>query len=248
MSQDMAAKRRSVLKTLGTVGGGAAVGGAGIWAFTGSAAAESETTIEPAAVQELSSDDGSLRFVAVGGKLRFDWDGLDTNPTHGAYASRVRLAASRFDGGSTGWVNLGEQSGELGGSWGGDNDYTQDAEKEGHFTFRFGHEFGQRDYALTYTDDVTEDDGPTGLHLIDDPSQDGSQPPIDPSLFTATEDGGSTYTILQIEYTCRVYDGDPTNGGTVLVEDGDVGEVPVDLKNEEATGDTSGQLDGSSDA
>lgn len=254
MSQDMPMGRRSVLKMTGVAAGGAVAGGAGLLAFTGGAAA-GHTTLQNAAVQAVATDDGKIEYVAFGGTLRYEWDGLDKEATHGEYVTEARV----LDGDGqqiSGWQTLGSDKGELGANWGGDNDPDSGPGTEGYFTFRYGHKHGQPDYAVAYTqavadsesddgdnDAVTTDYGPNGLFLVDaDPNSSGYQSPFDTSLFNVSTDGATERTNLEVKHTCRVYD---SEGNVIGVPDEASGVVPVDVTNEPAEGHTSGDMDGS---
>lgn len=236
-------QRRDILKTVGGIGAASAVGGAGLVAMSGVGVAADTELEGPDEAVTATTDDGEIQYVAYGGRLRFEWDGLDEDAQYGGYGVRFRL----YNNGSwESWVNLGEQSGELGGSWGGDNDYTQATGTDGVFQFKYGSPHGQRDYAIAYNDDVANNPGDYDdiLPVDGDPSTEALDSAVSVDKFYADEDGGDDRTVVEVEKTCTVYDGDPNDGGSKLVEDSDRARFEVIIDNRPAEGTTGGEVEG----
>ncbi|MFB6176440.1 MAG: hypothetical protein ABEI99_04730, partial [Halobaculum sp.] len=134
-------KRRQILRTAGVAGATAAVSGVGVLTLTSDASA-ADTTLEATSPSAVTTDDGEIKYVAFGGRLRFEWDGLDAPATYGYYKVESRVNTG---GGFSSWRSHGSDFGPLGddpgsgtnhdgngkfeqgeentsGSWGGRND------------------------------------------------------------------------------------------------------------------------------
>lgn len=223
-------QRRDYMKTVGGIVGGTAVGAGGLAALTGGAAA-ADTQLEGVSPSAVETNDGSIKYVAFGGRVRFNWDGLDSDAAYGAYNIRTRIR-DKQEGDWTGWANHGGDSGELGASWGGDNDYTDDTGKEGVFEFNFGSPHGQNDYAIAYNDEGDLD----GQHPVEENWTADD--------FEADTDGGQKKTQVEVEVTCSVYDGNPGGSGSQLVEDVSTTRFIVTVNNEQSTATTGGEING----
>jgi outer membrane lipoprotein SlyB len=212
--------RRTTLKGVGALGA-AAVGG---FAFTGNAVA-SDTTLEASDPSAVTTDDGEIKYVAYGGRLRFEWDGLDSSATYGRYE-----AESRVDTGSgySSWRSHGSANGELGANWGGDNDYTEETGTDGMFQFKFGSPYGQKSYAIAGSGSAVQDAGNK----------------YETDVFEAESDGGTQETTVQLRKTCQVWNGEPGNGGTKLIGASDTATFTVTVSNREATATTGGEIEG----
>lgn len=221
-------QRRDLLKTAGGIGVAGVVGGLGTLAMTGSAVA-ADTTLEGVSPNAVTTDDGEIQYVSFGGRLRFEWDGLDAEATYGYYKTETRIWLG--DDWST-WRSHGSDYGQLGADWGGGNDYTEETGTEGKFQFKFGEEYGQQDYAIAGT----------GENVID--HTDGVENPYDISHFEADTDGGKKETGVQFRMTCAVYDGEPGNGGSRLIDDSGIADITVVVNNREATATTGGEIHG----
>lgn len=251
-------QRRQVLKGATAAGATAATGGLGLFALTGGGAA-SDTQLEGVQDASATTDDGTVEYVAYGGRLIFTWDGLDTEATYGGYEVESRV--QRDDGSWTSWANHGSGSGPLGdeegaanhdgdgefeegeentaNSWGGSNDSNSGTGTDGYFQFKFGSPYGEKDYAIAYDSDSNLDmdgDGENDVILVNNEWA--------TSRFNENTDGETRSTPVQIRKTCRVYDGDPNNGGTVLIEDADAAQFTVTVENRQATGTTGGEIEG----
>ncbi|QLD88379.1 twin-arginine translocation signal domain-containing protein [Natronomonas salina] len=244
-------ERRDVLKTAGGIGAGTAVGGLGVIALTGNATAANANLdgISPSAV---TTDDGEITYVSYGGRLRFEWDGLDSDATYGEY--QVYTRHQRGDNSWTSWADQGSRYGQLGdgsggeyeegetGGWGGDNDSNSGSGTDGFFQFKFGSPYSQKDYAIAYDDSSdldTDGDGTNDAHPVSSPYS------TDP--FTADEDGGTNRTKVDVRKVCRVYDGEP-GSGTQLIEAEDTARFEVTVNNREATATTGGEVNGNVEA
>lgn len=228
-------QRRDVLKSVGGIGAGAAVGGLGAISLIGSATA-ADTNLEASDPSAVTTDDGDLTYVSYGGRLYFEWDGLDADATYGGYEVYSRV--QRNDDTWTSWVGHGSDTGALDGTWGGSNDDTDQTGTDGFFEFKFGEPYNQKNYAIVYDseDDLdTDDDGTNEAHPVNNP--------WGTDRFDAEEDGGQNRTKVDIRKVCAVYDGDPDNGGTKLIEDGDAARFEVVVNNREATATVGGEID-----
>lgn len=153
-------------------------------------------------------------------------------------SSRVQ----RDDGTWTSWVTHGSDTGPLDGSWGGGNDDTDQTGTDGFFEFKFGEPYNQKDYAIAYDSesDIKDDNDNYVAHPV--------QNPYGTDRFTADTDGGQNSTKVDIRKVCAVYDGDPNNGGTKLIEAGDTARFKVVVNNRKATATTGGEIEGSVEA
>lgn len=218
-------ERRQLLKGVGAAGATAAMGGVGLLAFSGGAAA-ADTNLEATSPSAVTTDDGSIKWVAFGGRLRFEWDGLDSNATYGRYETE-----SRVDQGSgwSSWRSHGSDYGELGANWGGSNDYTQDTGTDGYFQFKYGDENNNADYAIAGS----------GSNLRDAKNK------YDKKVFEAETDGEKQATKVQMRFTCSVWNGEPgTSGASKLIEEADSAKFTVTVNNRTATATTGGEVNG----
>lgn len=240
-------------KVLGTVGG-LAMAGSGMAFFAGSAAA-GDTSVSDAGTQAITTDDGSIHYVAFGGKLRYEWDGLDEVAEYGEYRVRARIHNGN---GWSRWHDFGSTSGPLGegnddddnnrfqegegntsATFGGTNDSNSGPGTDGFFQFKYGAQFGQPSYAIAYNSDVANnpgDYGENGLRPV------GSSK-FDLAQFEAENDGATQSTTVQFEFTCRVLDADENvinQKATSTV----TAQMPVKVTNKPAEGHTSGRVDG----
>jgi hypothetical protein len=212
--------RRTVLKGVGVAGAGA-LGGV----FLTRDAAAANTSLEATDPSAVTTDDGEIKYVAFGGRLRFQWDGLDAEAKYGWYRVETRVNTGS---GWSNWRSHGSDYGELGASWGGGNDYTQATGTDGYFQFKYGDEYGNQDYAIAGS----------GSDLRDAANK------YDTSVFEAGADGGTQETDVQFRMTCRVYDGEPGNGGSKLIGASDAATFTVTVNNRSATASTGGEVNG----
>lgn len=229
-------KRRQILTGAGAIGAAVAAGGIGMFAFTDGAAA-ADTSLEATDPSAATTDDGEIKYVAFGGRLRFQWDGLDSEATYGEYKVETRVNTG---GGFSSWRSHGSDFGELGdgsggsydqgetGGWGGNNDSNSGPGTDGFFQFKYGDENNNEDYAIAGS----------GSNLRDAANK------YDTSVFEADNDGGTQQTDVQFRMTCRVYDGDPSSGGNLLIEDNDAATFTVTVNNRQATATTGGEVNG----
>ncbi|AGN00303.1 hypothetical protein L593_01760 [Salinarchaeum sp. Harcht-Bsk1] len=214
--------RRTVIKGVGGAGAAGVVGGLGLFALSGTVAA-ADTSLEASNPSAVTTDDGEIQYVAFGGRLRFEWDGLDEEATYGWYRVESRVNTG---GGWSNWRSHGSDYGELGANWGGSNDYTQDTGTDGIFQFKYGAPYGQQSYAIAGS----------GSNLLDSANK------YDVSVFEADSDGGTQETDVHIRMTCRVYDGEPGSGGSVLIEQADGATFTVTVNNRTAMATTGGEI------
>lgn len=218
-------ERRQLLKGVGAAGATAATGGIGLFALSGGAAA-ADTTLEASDPSAVTTDDGEIIYVAFGGRLRFEWDGLDAGATYGRYKTESRVYQDSNTGWSD-WRSHGSDYGELNAKWGGDNDYTDDTGTDGVFQFKYGSPYNQPSYAISGKSENTRD----------------AKNKYDKSIFEAATDGGQEVTEVQIRLTCQVWDGEP-GSGNMLKEATDAATFTVTVNNREATASTGGEVSG----
>lgn len=245
-------QRRDVLKTAGGIGAATAAGGVGALTLTGLGAA-SDTDFEGVEGEVVETDDGEIEYVGYGGRIHFEWDGLDTEAQYGEVVTESTIDSA------SGFNNHGAVSGPLGDdpdhsgtdhngdgefdhgeenspdSWGGKNDSNSGTGTDGYFEFRFGQPYGQRDYAIAYDDTEFEHGNPIP-----------TENPWATSHFQADNDNGQNETVVTLRVTCRVYDGDPADdASSVLIEDSDTAQFPIVVNNRPASGTTGGEAHGS---
>lgn len=236
------------MRTLGIAAGSAAVGGIGISAFGDNAAAADAELNSLNPTLEATTDDGEIQYVSYGGRLRFEWDGLDQEATHGGYNVKVRVHTER-EGNWSSWRDFGTGTGKLGdeagaknhdgdgtfedgeknspNSWGGENDSNSGPGTDGFFEFRFGDMFGNTDYA------IATDGGDYGLRVPSNTFPIGT--------FESHEDGNDHRSVVEIKKTCFVM---PSADGPRLVEDEAKGRFEVIVSNRPRVGTTSGGIKG----
>jgi len=197
------------------------VAAAGVAAFSGGAGA-ADTTLEASDPDMALTDDGEIEYVAFGGRLPFEWDGLDSEATWGGYRVETRVNTGP---GRSNWRSHGQDEGELGANWGGHNGHTKETGTEGVFQFKYGSPYGQPSYAIAGSTGDTRD----------------AKNKYDTSTFEADADGGKQKTSVEFRMTCRVHDGGPVNSGNKLIEASDTAEVVVHVKNRKTT-DYSGSV------
>lgn len=218
-------ERRQLLKGGAAAGATAAMGGIGLFAFTGSAAA-ADTNLEATSPNAVTTDDGAIKWVAFGGRLRFEWDGLDSEATYGRYKVESRVNTG---GGFSSWRSHGTRYGELAATWGGSNDDTQETGSDGYFQFKYGDENNNQDYAIAGS----------GTNLRD------AQNKYATSVFEADTDGGQQVTDVQMRFTCSVWDGEPgTSGASKIIEAADEATFTITVNNRAATATTGGEVNG----
>jgi hypothetical protein len=217
-------KRRQLLKGAGAAGATAAASGIGLIALSGGSVA-ADTALQASDPSAVTTDDGEIEYVAFGGRLRFEWDGLDAPATYGWYKVETRVNTGS---GWSSWRSHGADAGELGANWGGSNDSTQQTGTDGVFQFKYGSPYNQPDYAIAGSASNVRD----------------AANKYDTAVFEAETDGGQQSTDVQFRMTCRVYDGQPGNGGNVLAEDADTAMMTVTVNNRAATATTGGEVAG----
>lgn len=217
-------ERRDILKGIGVTGTTLTVGGIGLFSLTGSGAA-ANTTLQASDPSAVTTDGGDIEYVAFGGRLRFEWDGLDNDATYGRYKIETRVNTG---GGFSGWRSHGTDYGELGANWGGSNDATQQTGSDGLFQFKYGESYGQQSYAIAGS----------GSNTLD------AQNKYNTSVFEEDTDGGEQVTDVQFRMTCSVWDGEPGNGGSKLIETADTAQFTVTVGNREAVATTGGEISG----
>lgn len=210
-------ERRDILKTAGGIGAVSATGGAALLAMTGGAAATAEQNFGDATV---TSDDGTVEYVAIYGDSRVDWEGFDTEASQFSILIEGRVA------GETQWVELQDTGAvSLSNDWGNYDEDHSGPGTSGYIESGIGlDEDGTHDPAIDWH--VVGSD-PDGYGLPENS--------IDPSALTVENDGGTyTYTV-QIKSTYTWYD----SGGNEIFDEDFIGSVEVTVNNKEANAEAS---------
>jgi len=215
MTSGNSLRRRGVLKTLGGIGAGIAAGGAGLLvASTGGARAVGSQDLGSASV---TSDDGTVQYVAIYGDSVVEWDGFDAEATQFSIDidARVDGVTSFKNLHSTGKVDLSNSS------WGNHDESLSGPGTSG--TIKTGIGLGTGGKHNPETD----------WHIVGtDP--DGYGLPTNSISASALEntDGGTTKTFtITIRSTYRWYD---SSGGQIFQKTF-TSTVDVDVTNEPAT-------------
>lgn len=210
-------ERRDVLKTAGGIGAVSVAGGAGLLAMTGGAAADSHGDYESATV---TSDDGTVEYVAIYGDKRIEWEGFDSMATQFSVLTEGRVAgemANYIELNDTGPVSLSED-------WGGSDEETSGPGTSGHIENAVGLNGGNHDPTIDW-------------HVVgSDPDNYGlPENSIDPSILTVDDDGGSYTFTVQVKSTYTWYD----SGGNEIFSEDFVDNVRVEVNNRPANAEAS---------
>ena len=108
-------ERRNFMKTAGGIGVGALAGGLGLTTLTGGATATSSADYGNVM---LSSDDGTVEYVAIFGSSTVTWDGFESDAVEFRIVNEARIP------GEVGWTQLND-TGKIDlsqSTWGGDDE------------------------------------------------------------------------------------------------------------------------------
>lgn len=106
-------ERRDFVKAAGGIGTGAVAGGVGLFALSGGASATANSSYNDVTI---TSDDGTVEYVALYGATRVEWDGFENVATAFRIVNEARIP------GQVGWTQLnstGTVDLSQGSSWGG---------------------------------------------------------------------------------------------------------------------------------
>lgn len=203
-------QRRDVLKTAGGIAGVGAISGAGLVAFSGGARA---TAAQDFGSATITSDDGTVEYVAVFGDSRVDWTGFEETATQFTIDIDGRVK------GETDWVNLyGSGAVSLDNDdWGNYDEETSDPGTSGYIETGIGlDEDGNHDPTIDWH--VVGSD-PDGYGLPENS--------IDPAALEVDGDGDTnTFTVL-IRSTYTWYD----SGGNEVFSEEFTSTVDVTVEN-----------------
>lgn len=207
-------ERRSLLGTLGGIVGTAAFGGAGLIFATEDASATASTDYGDVTI---TSDDGSVQYVAIYGDSVVEWDGFDTT------ATQAKILVEGRVGDSGAWTEL-HDTGPFSldnDDWGGADEELSGSGTSGYIKSGIG------------LDSNGNHDPTTDWHVVgNDPDGYGlPQNSIDPAQLEVGGDGSSQYFQLQIRSTYVWYD----NGGNEIFRKSFTSTVGVTVNNEEAS-------------
>ena len=206
-------ERRDLLKTVGGIGAASAAGGAGFLAMTGGAAAHGGW--QHIGDSTVTSDDGSVEYVAIYGDAVVEWDGFDDEATQFQIVTEGRIADTMDE-----WVELND-TGPVSLS---DDDWgNHDEELSGPGTS------GTIETGVGLDEDGNYDPSIHWVVVGDDPSTDYGLPEnsIDPSNIKVDDDGGSYVFTLQIKSVYTWYN----SGGTELFSEDFIQHVKVEVNN-----------------
>lgn len=210
-------ERRTYLKAAGGIASASTIGGLAVFGLSGSAAATASGSIEYDDVT-ITSDDGTVEYVAIFGDSVIEWDGFDAPAqyfdicidgwvvdTDGAESDVVTLH-------DTGLIDLGNDD------WGNYDESHSGPGTSGTIESGVGlDEDGNHDPSIDWH--VVGDD-PDGYGL--------PQNSIDPSLLSVDEDGGTDSFTVKIKTKYTWYDGNED----AIFEESWTSNVNVTVKNE----------------
>jgi len=254
MQPDLSISRRGALKATGGALGAAIVGGAGLTAMTGGAAAQAsiDVSIDDTAI---SNDRGELDYVGLDLNKAVTWDGFDIPVHYIGFKHEITLS----DGGDTDWHQLYPADGnwavsdhmvesEWWDSYGSDDEQVVNYETDVNDKPRGTKGTAEMGFTWEVINDGTWHDYgyPTG----------GPQVPAQwaDKLSVPGDDAGTKTTTVKFRTTLRFYtddDGDPTTKDPQLIEEDDgmpeiQGMDTFDVTVTNETGTLSGSETGSS--
>lgn len=213
-------QRRTLLKTAGGIGATATIGGLGLFALSGSAAAGATGNMNYGNVS-VTSDDGTVEYVAIYGDSEVSWDGFDEP------AEEVAISMEARHHGDDGWTELYTTGKRSLDDFGGNDEAVtigdEDTDEATAGTI----------YSAIGLDENGEHDETIDWHIVgSDP--DGYGLPTD-SLDTASlevdGDGASETFTVQVRTTYTWYDAD---GNTIFTEDW-TSDINVSVNNEKSS-------------
>lgn len=211
-------ERRNLMKTIGGITGIATVGAGALTLTSTEARATASVNYGDVSV---TSDDGTVEYVAIFGDSIVTWDGFDEPAEYARIVNEARIP------GQVGWTDLNDTGlFELTSSWGGaDEDVTlQNGGRQGTIETGVGLDGEDGDHDPTTDWHVVGSD-PDGYGL--------PQNSIDPAALTVDEDGATENFTLELRATYYWYGSfDPNDQ---LFSESFTSTVDVTVSNEEAT-------------
>lgn len=219
-------ERRDYLKTAGGIGATTLLGGAGLLALSGGAAATAEYDYNEVTV---TSDDGTVDYVAIFGDSIVNWDGFDRPAKSFTVDSHVELQSGD---GSTLWTGVINESGPhdlTADSWGGDGETHTGTGTSGTIESDVGLDSDgnhdpSTDWAIVQASDYSD---PYGLPANPAPA----------SYLEVDGDGDSASFNVKLTTTYTWYAN--TDGSDSIYSADFVANVPVTVENEQSTATSS---------
>lgn len=228
--------RRNVLKGLGGTVALAGVGGAGLAAFTGGAAAQASIDISIDGTT-ISNDRGSVDYVGVDVSKTIEWDGFDVPVKHIGFKHDVATGAN-----SEGWHTLyGEKVSPALPDW---SNYGDDEAVEEYTTDEPSKPDGTKGRAVAgIVWEVINDTGDPGSYAEFGYDGGGVQDPAQwASDLSVSDDGTSASHQVTMRTTLRFYEGTDSDGNYVQITSDDgipevsgEGAFTVEVVNEAST-------------
>lgn len=221
-------ERRNYLKAAGGIVGATTIGGAALFATTRGASATGGASYGDVTI---TSDDGSVEYVAIYGASTVTWDGFETE----ADAFDIDIDA-RVVGSGAGWVDLhetGKRDISVDGDWGGSGESMEvtggpngDEATAGSLSSTIG------------VDSDGNHDPTTDWHIVgSDPDNYGlPSNSLDPALLEADSDGATKDFDVEVRSVYAWYD----SGDNVIFEKEFTSTVNVTVENEETSASGSG--------
>ena len=206
-------QRRNYIKAIGGIAGAATITGA--FALSGSTGARATAT-QNLGDATVTSDDGSVQYVAIYGDSTVNWTGFDTEATHFQEVIDARVVDS------TSWVQLYD-TGQVSldnDDWGGANEDLSGPGTSGYISAGIGLDAdGNHDTTIDW-------------HIVgDDPDNYGLPAnSIDPSAIEVDQDGGTGNFTIEVRSQFTWFD---TNGDSIFTKEF-TSDVGVTVNNVEA--------------
>lgn len=196
--------RRNYLRGIGVAGCAVTTGGVALHTLTGTGrAGKASSEIGDATV---TTDKGTILYVATSGDISFTWSNLPTAVTH--YSIQIDVSLHEDDGGE-----IGSQKGTGSKTYFTTDSLNEAGGKNGSYTYTFGRAAGGSNHVIAADPDFLTN----GLA-----KRDGLQavftPPFDTTLFEAATDGETERTWVIYDATFAVYDTDPGNNASTTPE------------------------------
>ena len=220
-------ERRNFMKTAGGIGVGALAGGLGLTTLTGGATATSSADYGNVM---LSSDDGTVEYVAIFGSSTVTWDGFESDAVEFRIVNEARIP------GEVGWTQLND-TGKIDlsqSTWGGDDEDFSGVGTSGTIESAIGLQSNGNH------------DPSTDWHVVGSQStkdKDGYGLPqnrIDPSSFETDSDGETETFTIELRSTYTWY----SAGDSVEFEKPFTSSLDVEVENEARSASGSGDNSG----
>lgn len=225
----MGMNRRDYLRVSGGIGAASIAAGAGLVSLTGGAAATADFSYDPVTI---TSDDGTVQYVAIFGDSVVAWDGFDTPAQYFSIVIQGRLLQSGTEQASVTLYDGGLV--DLASNWGGSGENLSGPGTHGQIESNVGYSSGSKDLSVAWEVVAPDSDGDgngdpadaSGLNSYGLP-----QEAIPASALTTGTDGGSTDYVVELESTYTWYD----SGKAELFSKAWTSQIPVTVNNQATT-------------